>query len=236
MRYLALKPWLKELDKCHDRVRDAAFCDIFRSITVDSHQVSVSIQARESNICLDSNAIGWTSHIQPTWRRKLTQLYNAHKQEFACLLDEMRMATDSVSEAVGKMLDALTSDSIPDLVLRRMKGEQVDTSPVASLKMLASEKLKELPPLLSESPFESYEIHLAVAGQPLELEYRHGKVSIAWGKLSISDSYRSDFSIRLDDAEQCLLLVRKFEIIKAKVIAFCESLEAVRMVKEHSEP
>ncbi|GAI63221.1 unnamed protein product, partial [marine sediment metagenome] len=74
--------------------------------------MSVSIQARESNICLDSNAIGWAPHIQPAWRRELTQLYNAHKQEFACLLDKIRVATDSVSEAVGKMLDALTSDSI----------------------------------------------------------------------------------------------------------------------------
>jgi len=236
MRYLALKPWLKELDKCHDRVRDAAFCDIFRSITVDSHQVSVSIQGAGSSISLDSNDIGWISHIQPTWRKEFTRLYNAHKQEFAYLLDEIRVATHSVSEAVGNMLDAFTSESIPDLVLRRMKGEQVDASPIASLKMLAGEKLKELPPLLSEGVFESYEIHLSVAGQTLELEYRHGKVSIAWGKLSISDGYHSDFSIRLDDVEQCLLLVRKFEIIKAKVIAFCESLEAVRMVKEHSEP
>ena len=228
MKYLALKPWLKELEKCHDKVRDANFCDIFRSITVDSHQLSISIQGPESNISLDSNDIGWISHIQPTWKREFTRLYNAHKQEFAYLLDEIRAATDSVSEAVGKMLDAFTSDSIPDLVLRRMKGEQVDTSPVASLKMIAGEKLKELPPLLSESPFESYEIHLAVAGQTLQLEYRHGKVSIAWGQLSISDGYHSDFSIRLDDVEQCLLLIRNIEAIKAKIAAFSDSLKGVR--------
>ena len=227
MKYMALKPWLKELGKCHDRVKDANFCDIFRSITVDSHQLSISIRGPESSITIDSNDIGWISHIQPNWKRDLTQLYNAHRQEFACLLDEIRMATDSVSEAVGKMLSAFTSDQVPDLVLRRMKGEQVDTTPVASLKMLAGEKLKELPPLLSGGAFEGYEIHLAVAGQTLELEYKHGKVSITWGQLSISNSYQPDFSTCLDDAEQCLLLVKNFEIIKAKVTAFSDSLEAV---------
>ena len=123
MKYMALKPWLKELDQCHDKVKDANFCDIFRSITVDSHQLSISIRGPESSITLDSNDIGWISHIQPTWKRDLTRLYNAHRQEFACLLDEIRMATDSVSEAVGKMLSAFTSDQVPDLVLRRMKGE-----------------------------------------------------------------------------------------------------------------
>ncbi|MBE9512624.1 MAG: hypothetical protein IMY77_00980 [Chloroflexi bacterium] len=228
MRYMALKPWLKELEKCHDKVKDANFCDIFRSITVDSHQLSISIQGPESSITLDSNDIGWISHIQPTWRRDLNQLYNAHRQEFACLLDEIRMATDSVAEAVGKMLNVFTSDQVPDLVLRRMKGEQVDTTPVASLKMLAGEKLKELPPLLSGGTFESYEINLPVAGQTLELAYKHGKVSITWGQLSIGDGYNSDFSIHLNDLEQCLLLVRNFEAIKAKVIAFSDSLEGVQ--------
>jgi len=39
---------------------------------------------------------------------------------------------------------------------------------------------------------------------------------------------RVDCTVRLDDIEQCLLLIRNIEVIKAKIAAFSDSLEGVR--------
>ena len=48
------------------------------------------------------------------------------------------------------------------------------------------------------------------------------------GKLSISHGYRADCTVRLDDIEQCLLLIRNIEAIKAKISASSNNLEGVR--------
>ena len=205
MKYLALKPWLKELEKCHDKVRDASLCDVIRSVTVDNHQVSITMRGEDSNISLDGSVIGSASGgIRRTWRTDFASLYNVHKEQFSILLEEIRAATDAVARAVGRMLDAFTSDQVPDLVLKRMKGEPIDSNPIGIIKMIAGDKLKELPPLLSGGAFDSYEIHFAVAGHTLDLQYRQGRRDISWGKLSISHGYRADCTVRRDNIEQAL--------------------------------
>ena len=90
MKYLALKPWLKELEKCHDKVRDAALCDIIRSVTVDNHQVSIIMRGEDSKISLDGSVIGSASDIRRTWKTDFTLLYNAHREQFSILLEDIR--------------------------------------------------------------------------------------------------------------------------------------------------
>ncbi len=47
-------------------------------------------------------------------------------------------------------------------------------------------------------------------------------------EFSISYGYRADCTVRLDDIERCLLLIRNIGAIKAKISAFSDSLEGVR--------
>ena len=228
MRYIALQQWLEELKSCHDKVKDTTFCDVVRSVTVDSRMATVAMKGDQCQITVDGHLFGSSCGISRSRKRDFTSLYNAHREQFSALLEEIRTATESVSKAVSSMLGAMTSDQVPELVMKRMRGEQVDSDPVAAIRAIAGDKLRELIPLLSVGRFTCYEVDLDVAGKTLTLQYRHGRRTLGWGKLSISDSaHRPDYFIHADDIEQCLLLIRNIEAIKDRIASFSSSLDIV---------
>lgn len=219
MKYPRLKEFEQELKKCQERIKHGTFTvsnQITRAATIDGRQVEIRLEGRENAhpvIIIDNQ--GWHS------RAELRSFYSANKPEFCELLEQIKEAANNVGGAVGAILEALTSEQVPGLVLERLKGNKIETDPGQSTKDLALSKACELAP--EENRSELYfSLNASMYGRDLRIDNE----TFSWGNIK---GHRSNERMRGNNAsvEDSLIFINRFSEFKEFVSTVQSHLQAI---------
>jgi len=213
MKYPSFKQWEKELTDCQTKLKDSIIL-VTKSVTIANCSYVFTIGKGTLRIAEEDGGSVWVREIRP--------IYNHHKAEFNDFLNnEIKPATEKVYSATNEILNVITSDKIPEVLLKRMLGEDVETDGATMVRELTTENLKKLVSAMGKLPenLRNIEVELKT-GEALQLSWggRHGY--IMWGDIAIRSN---DFATVLN-IEHCLKFNSNFELIKKRLIEFCNAV------------
>lgn len=199
--------WQDKLQKQHERIAGVPLAEISEVMFLDGSSIVVSI-GKKYCAEIDSKEFGV---------RNLRGFYTAHKDEFGNLLESITEQTNVVAEVTNTLLEAVTADSMPEIIMDRLQGKQEQDS-VEMVRELTGKRLLELWHIWDRRYVTNqFVIELGVAGKDLQLN-QNGY--IGWGKLVTYGKAPPN----VDDVEECLFFLSQFDIIKAKVEQVADAL------------
>jgi len=214
--------WLKKVEELQNKIESIAIVPVTESIFINGKTVLVSLTSTQLEVELDGNR---------TAPRFLRHEYTHAKEEFADLLDALTSDARELLDNANEMLMAVTEEEIPEAVIARMKGDQVDGDTLQLLNRMVSKKWEVLVKRFARvvEPFEWFEIELPVAGQGLQLikSGRGSRVSLAWGGFVANEGNSSQTS-----AAGSLKFLGAYKAIEEKLERACILIEPFKSLKE----
>ena len=206
--------WQEKLHKEHAKVSGIPLAEVTEAMFLEGSSIIVSIGKRYS---AEKNGIVF--NIQ-----NLRVFYTHHKDEFANLLESIAGQAKVIAEITDILVEAVTSDSMPEILMDRLQGKQGVQNSTELVHTLAQRRLQELFDIFNQRGYATsqFAVELEVAGKTL---FFSQSPSIQWGSL-----VAYEHSQRTSDPVECLLFLSNFETIKAKVEQISGALQ--RFVKQ----
>ena len=223
---LRFSEWLKKLEEQHRKVSRLSLVDITETVTASNKVISITLG---KELLVEVNG-------ETTGSRFLRALYTNNKDEFTSLLESLTKRADEVSEAIDNLLEVITEEAIPEVVVARMKGEKVSGDPVEILESMCKKRFEQLRSILEKGTgnFASYQIGLRPVGIHLiHLAFDGASVNVGWGDLAIRRTILGAHSSSWTaNKEQCLQFIGNFETIKERIEEFVKHLKEIRKLAE----
>jgi hypothetical protein len=166
----------------------------------------------------------------------LRPYYTENKEAFEGMLESLRSQADQVVSIGSDIVTALVASEIPKAVLKRMSGEEEDTTLAGTM---VEKKLRELVkesqkfPTLATGKFAL----MPVATRSLSFEHGDKKTcSIEWGSIKIDllhHPFGHDQDVELGESEDQVFFLANFNLIKSRLVAFWTDLTV--LTKKHLE-
>lgn len=179
---------------------------------------------------------------QPMVMSGLRPLYTNNKEVFAEALEGIREQVKDQTIQARRIANALTEKQVPELVMRRMQGEDVGSGDgFELLKQGVRKKLGELWARSCDLPRVTgdFEVSGLVAGNEFSLDingalnYWRG-LDVRWGELVVEGhpgnfrgAHGNPNTILMDNLEQGIYFLANFEIIMNKVEEIHKWLEGL---------
>lgn len=194
--------WVNKLDEQHKKVSGIPLAEIAEAMSVDGSSIVVSV-GKKYGVEIDGNS----PNI-----RYLRPFYTNHKDEFANLLESITEQVRVVAEATDVIMEAVTYDSVPELVMDRIEGKQEAQDSAEMLQGLATKRLRELWAIFDrEYVTSAFQLEFEnIAGKKLMITQGS---SISWDTLTVLANSRTGTL----KPEECLYFLANYETIKAKV-------------------
>ena len=152
--------------------------------------------------------------------RNLRSFYTHNKEEFNNLLDSITEQAKAIVEVTNTILESVTADSIPELVMDRMEGKHEAPDSPEMIRGLVTKRLGELWDIFDRKYVtEQFTIILDVAGKKLLVAQGQ---SISWDHLTVFNTKQ----VRVQDVECCVYFLAQYDTIRAKVKQVTDALEA----------
>lgn len=214
--------WRDRVIATHLRVKEVALQDIVETIAVNGSDIQITM-GREFKVAVDGN---------PTDLRYLRTLYTKAKEEFLEMLESLEASVDAVKAATEGLMVMVTDQAIPELVVKRLTGDNPACDTRSVLNHMAGKKLSELviilKPLKDMDILQGFElINLQCAGEPFSLNYAIWRFNLTWAGLSLSNQARLDHDIELN-----LKFLANFDAIKTKLEQIVAKLCALKELEE----
>ena len=161
----------------------------------------------------------------------LSSIYTKHKQEMDDLLDSLTDQVESILSNGGAILDGITADEVPEIVLKRMMGEQVSADPHEMIKAKCEKLLNDLDKNVIGSRLKftrDIQIELSPVGDNTLSLWFGNRRQITWEGLSFLNGAMTGG----DDIGVCLKFMQFYPEIKAKIKEFLNTMEPVRRLTE----
>lgn len=173
--------WLKDYTDLTLEVKNIPLVNIKEVLSVGGQHFVLSM-GKDSKVEQDDH------DIDPKYMR---QYFTDNKDEFYDVLEILRTRVTEQREFAINVCNALTEQAVPEVVMARMRGEDVSGDAFEMLKLGTRKKLDELAKIAKETktPFEDFEIKIPVAGQELKWDFS-GEL-LSWGEIEIDWSGRS---------------------------------------------
>jgi len=228
-QFLTFKEFRAEIDQCAKKVEHGTIIDIERVMTLENRKVELLIKPR--------SAVWFINGEKEQARQDLRVLYQRHKAEFKALLEDIKHTTDTVSSAVNTILEALTVDEVPGMVIDRLAGREVQTSEEliigkaekAMFSLLTTVKTLRPDPS-TKKKFEKMEFHQAMGEKTLIVSLNFRDMAVEWGKCSVQQNFEYNPSASIPNAEEALQLLANISLIQEKVDKIVFGLK--RLLKE----
>lgn len=199
MRYT---DWINDYENLKKEVDGIPLIDIQEVLSVGGNHAVVCL-GKKTGIFIDD---------QDTQPRFMRSWWTEHREEFIYLMESLKDKVREQKQFAIDLCNAMTEQAVPDLVLKRMRGEQVSGDAFTLLKDGVKYKISELEEeLVALSPPRQFTFTFNddVAGQKLRLgftENRHWKVM--WWGLHSGDAGT--------DLEACMYLLANFSLIRKR--------------------
>ena len=222
MKYPIYKDFLSELDKCRESIKHGTFTasgEITRTATIGNHQIEIKLTAEYSpKILVDGDREG---------RREMRSLYSANKAEFNELLEKLKEATASVGSAIASILETLTSDQVPALVLERLKGNKIATDPAEATKDIASHQADTLADKLNNASSKmQLRIEAQSHGKEVLIVAGGGQGMFKWAEIQGTSEERGRFNNA--SIEDNLLFLKIFPELEEYVNGIINHLQEIQ--------
>lgn len=198
--------WTQAITVEHDKVKKFAVVTPTESITVEGVTITVTL-GKEMIVHLNKTE---------ALLRDLRDYYTANKESFAGLLESLRAQAESIASITNDIVTALVAPEVPKAVLRRISGEDDETTLVGTM---VERKLKELAKEARKFslPAKGTEFNLVpVATRSLSFGIdSSGDTQIEWGSVGINGD-----SVSLGEPEDQVFFLANFGIIKNRLAAF----------------
>ena len=198
--------WVDQINREHEKVKKFAVVTPAESITVEGVTITVTL-GKEMIVHLNK---------KEALLRDLRDYYTANKESFAGLLESLQAQAESIASITNDIVTALVAPEVPKAVLRRISGEDDETTLVGTmverkLKELAKEARKfSLPP-----KGHTFDL-VPVATRSLSFGIdSSGDTQIEWGSVGINGD-----SVSLGEPEDQVFFLANFGIIKNRLAAF----------------
>jgi hypothetical protein len=203
---LRFNEWTQAITVEHDKVKKFAVVTPTESITVEGVTITVTL-GKEMIVHLNKTE---------ALLRDLRDYYTANKESFAGLLESLRAQAESIASITNDIVTALVAPEVPKAVLRRISGEDDETTLVGTM---VERKLKELAKEARKFslPAKGTEFNLVpVATRSLSFGIdSSGDTQIEWGSVGINGD-----SVSLGEPEDQVFFLANFGIIKNRLAAF----------------
>jgi hypothetical protein len=123
--------WYSHLQKVHDSVKDIALYDLFETMSVEGHTVSITV-GKELHGEVDGN---------PSDPIQFRHMYTDSKMEFDQMLGAIEQNARDLSQAMTMAFAAVTDEVVPELVVARLTGENPSGDPKAVLNYMTAKKM-----------------------------------------------------------------------------------------------
>ena len=221
MKYPIYKDFLSELEKCKESIKHGTFTasgEIIRTATIGNCQVEIKLRAERSEILVDGGNLR---------RCEMRSLYSANKAEFNELLEKLKEATASVRSAIASILETLTSDQVPALVLERLKGNKIATDPAEATKDIASHQADTLADKLnSASSKMQLRIEAQSHGKEVLIVAGGGQGMFKWAEIQGTSEERGRFNNA--SIEDNLLFLKIFPELEEYVNGIINHLQEIQ--------
>ncbi len=192
------------------------------TVILDGTVITVTLSGSEVRLDIGDYS---TSHCN-----ELSPIYTKHKQEMDDLLDSLTDQVESILSNGGSILDGITADEVPEIVLKRMMGEQDNADPHEMIKAKCEKLLNDLDKNVigSRLKFCDIQIELSPVGDNTLSLWFGNKRQITWEGLS----FLNGAMIGGDDIGVCLKFMQFYPEIKAKIKEFLAAMEPIRRLTE----
>ena len=170
--------WMEEFTELQKKVEGLPLISIKEVLSVGGEHFILSL-GKESGIACGDNVIA------PAYMRPY---FTSNKDEFYDVMDILKEKIAKARAFSIEVVNALTEEAVPEVVMARMRGEQVSGDAFDMLRTGTIRKLDELArvAVAFETPFISFAIRVEdVAGRTLGLACSGGISTITWGKLQV---------------------------------------------------
>jgi hypothetical protein len=205
--------WQTKLQAQWMKVQAVPLAEISETMNVNDHSYTITL-AKQLTCEIDGTDL-------PI--RLLRTEYTNAKEEFDDLLEAITKTADTVAHATATIMDAMTENQIPGLVMRRLKGEHIEANGVEMVKESAQKVANAICVLIRERTawaFQDFSIELkSVADRDLTVRLMSGSASFSWGK---------DIPISYDNIPEDLFFIANAKLIEERVCEFGKALEPLR--------
>ena len=222
--------WLTEYKKLTEEVRNIPLVNIKEVLSVDGQHFILSM-GKESKV---ENG---DQEIDPRYMRSY---FTNNKDEFDDVMGLLRTRVKEQRAGAISICNALTEQAIPEVVMARMRGEEVSGDAFDMLKLGAEKKMQELvkTALAFKTPFESFNITIPSGGRFLTLDKTADEIRWANGELedccleNITNALEMPLNLGAkldgkDEIEACMFFLTNFAFIRRDLIALGKKLAAV---------
>lgn len=221
MKYPPYRDFLSELEKCQESIKHGTFTasgEITRTATIGNHQVEIKLYgAGRCEILVDGGN---------QRRREMRSLYSANKAEFNELLEKLKEATTSVGSAIASILETLTSDQVPALVLERLKGNKIATDPAEATKDIASHQADMLAEKIRTLPDIQFRVEAKSHGEVVVIGIGGNQGTFEWSAIQGSSDERGRFNNC--SIEDNLLFIKIFPELEEYVNGVVSHLQEIQ--------
>ena len=164
--------WYSRLQKVHDDVKDIALHDLFETMSVDGHTISITI-GKEMHGEIDGN---------PTDPTQFRHVYTDNKMEFDQLLGAIEQNAKDLAQALSTAFAAVTDEVVPELVVARLTGENPSGDPKAVLNYMTAKKMLVLSKIWRRATryVKDITLEVTVSSGELECTVADGKATLSW--------------------------------------------------------
>lgn len=212
--------WRQKLEEQNSRLAKMGM-PATETVILDGKVIIVTLSGSEIQLDIDGYA---TSQI-----RNLSPIYTKHKQEMDDLLDSLTDQVECILSNGGAILDGITADKVPEIVLKRMMGEQVSADPHEMIKAKCEKLLNDLDKNVIGSRLnfiQDIRISLRVNNADLFLSFGPHR-QIIWKNTSILRGI-----VTTGSTGDCLKFMQFYPEIKAKIKEFLTAMEPIRRLTE----
>lgn len=179
--------WMEDYKKLTESVKGVPLVDIKEVLSVEGKHFILAL-GKENFVKNGDQEIDM---------KYMRAYYTGNKDVFANVLETIKArATEQRAFAIN-ICNALTEQAVPEVVMARMKGEEVSGDAFDMMKLGTKKTMEKLGSVLwgiHNSPFESFDITIPSGGKHLRLKEDGVNSTIFWGDPSADDSETSMIS------------------------------------------